>query len=100
MTTRHLSMIKPTGHLGLGHLLGALRPMAAGQDAADCFYGIADLHALTTPHQPAKIRAHTAEMAALFLAAGLDRATSSRRAGFPLTPSSVTCWSAQRTPAS
>ena len=75
MTTRHLSMIKPTGHLGLGHLLGALRPMAAGQDAADCFYGIADLHALTTPHQPAKIRAHTAEMAALFLAAGLDRAT-------------------------
>lgn len=75
MTTRRLSMIKPTGHLGLGHLLGALRPMAAGQDAADCFYGIADLHALTIPHQPARIRAHTAEMAALFLAVGLDRAT-------------------------
>jgi len=42
-----LSLIKPTGHLTLGNLLGALGPMRARQDTARCFYGIADLHALT-----------------------------------------------------
>jgi tryptophanyl-tRNA synthetase len=75
MDTRKLSLLKPTGHLGLGHLLGALRPMAAGQDDADCFYGIADLHALTVRYDPASLRAHTTEMAALLLAVGLDRST-------------------------
>jgi tryptophanyl-tRNA synthetase len=75
MDTRKLSLLKPTGHLGLGHLLGALRPMAAGQDDADCFYGIADLHALTVRHDPASVRAHTTEIAALLLAVGLDRST-------------------------
>jgi tryptophanyl-tRNA synthetase len=75
MDTRRLSLLKPTGHLGLGHLLGALRPMAAGQDDADCFYGIADLHALTVQHDPASVRAHTTEMAALLVAVGLDRST-------------------------
>jgi len=75
MTTRKLSLLKPTGQLGLGHLLGALRPMAAGQSEADCFYGIADLHALTVRHDPAKIRSCTAEMTALLLAVGLDRST-------------------------
>ncbi len=51
MTTA-LSLLKPTGHLTLGNLLGALRPMAAAQAGADCFYGICDLHALTVAHDP------------------------------------------------
>jgi hypothetical protein len=75
MDTRRLSLLKPTGHLGLGHLLGALRPMAAGQSRADCFFGIADLHALTVRHDPSQIRAYQTEMAALLLAVGLDRST-------------------------
>ncbi|HET7196837.1 MAG TPA: tryptophan--tRNA ligase [Nocardioides sp.] len=75
MDTRRLSLLKPTGHLGLGHLLGALRPMTAGQDESDCFYGIADLHALTVRHDPASVRVHTTEMATLLLAVGLDRST-------------------------
>lgn len=75
MDTRNLSLLKPTGHLGLGHLLGALRPMTTAQDDADCFYGIADLHALTVRHDPTSVRAHTTEMAALLLAVGLDRST-------------------------
>jgi tryptophanyl-tRNA synthetase len=75
MDTRKLSLLKPTGHLGLGHLLGALRPMVAGQDDADCFYGIADLHALTVRHDPASVRAHATEMATLLLAVGLERST-------------------------
>ena len=74
MTTT-LSLLKPTGHLTLGNLLGALRPMAAAQNDADCFFGICDLHALTVTHDPARLRALTTEMATLLLAAGLDRST-------------------------
>ena len=70
-----LSLLKPTGHLTLGNLLGALAPMRARQDTARCFYGIADLHALTVPHDPARLRRLTTETATLLLAAGLDRST-------------------------
>ena len=54
---RRLSLLQPTGRLTLGNYLGALRPMAAQQDDADCFYGLADLHALTVTHDPATLRA-------------------------------------------
>ncbi len=74
-TTRRLSLLKPTGHLTLGNLLGALRPMAAQQHAADCFYGIADLHSLTVPHDPDRLRALVREQATLLLAVGLDDST-------------------------
>jgi tryptophanyl-tRNA synthetase len=72
---RNLSLLKPTGRLTLGNLLGALRPMAAGQADADCFYGIADLHSLTVPHDPARLRDLVRETATLLLAAGLDDST-------------------------
>ena len=72
---RTLSLLTPSGHLTLGNLLGALRPMAAGQVDTDCYYGIADLHAMTAPHDPARLRALTRETATLLLAAGLDAST-------------------------
>ncbi|HSE69844.1 MAG TPA: tryptophan--tRNA ligase [Nocardioidaceae bacterium] len=76
MPTRHdvrrLSLLKPTGHLTLGNYLGALRQMAAEQARATCFFGIADLHALTVPHDPARLRGLTLEMQAVLLACGLD----------------------------
>jgi tryptophanyl-tRNA synthetase len=71
---RQLSLLTPSGHLTLGNLLGALRPMAAAQHD-DCFYGIADLHALTSPHDPARLRELVRETATLLLAAGLDEST-------------------------
>ena len=74
-TTRRLSLLKPTGHLTLGNLLGALRPMAAGQGDADCFFGIADLHALTVRHDPARLRDLVRELATVLLAVGLDEST-------------------------
>jgi tryptophanyl-tRNA synthetase len=82
---RSLSLITPTGRLTLGNLLGALRGMVAAQDTADCFFGVSDLHALTTPQDPATLRAATAEVATLFLAAGLDpaRATLFRQSRVP-----------------
>jgi tryptophanyl-tRNA synthetase len=59
--------------------------MVAAQDAGDCFFGLADLHALTTPQDPATLRATITEMATLFLASGLDpaRATLFRQSRVP-----------------
>jgi tryptophanyl-tRNA synthetase len=72
---RNLSLITPTGRLTLGNHLGALRRFVAVQDEGhECFFGLSDLHALTTPQDPAELRASIREMATLFLAAGLDPA--------------------------
>jgi len=70
---RNLSLITPTGRLTLGNHLGALRRFVAAQDEGhECFFGLSDLHALTTPQDPGELRATIREMATLFLAAGLD----------------------------
>ncbi|UPK74667.1 tryptophan--tRNA ligase [Nocardioidaceae bacterium SCSIO 66511] len=74
--SRQLSLITPSGHLTLGNLLGALRPMRDATSTGDCFYGISDLHALTIPHDPATLRSVRAELAALMLASGLDPASA------------------------
>jgi tryptophanyl-tRNA synthetase len=79
--TRTLSLLTPSGRLTLGSLLGALRPMARRQD--DAFYGIADLHAMTTEHDPGLLRQYADETAVLFLALGLDRATLFRQSHVP-----------------
>jgi tryptophanyl-tRNA synthetase len=82
---RTLSLITPTGRLTLGNLLGALCGMVAAQDTADCFFGVSDLHALTTPQDPSTLRASIVEVSTLFLAAGLDpaRATLFRQSQVP-----------------
>ncbi|MBF4163855.1 tryptophan--tRNA ligase [Nocardioides acrostichi] len=84
-TSRTLSLLTPSGHLTLGNLLGALRPMAAraADVGADAFYGVSDLHALTTPHDPVALRERSTELATLLLAAGLDRATLFRQSRVP-----------------
>jgi tryptophanyl-tRNA synthetase len=79
--TTSLSLLTPSGRLTLGNLLGALRPMVARQD--DAYYGLSDLHAMTTTHEPALLRARTTEMATLLLAVGLDRATLFRQSHVP-----------------
>lgn len=80
--TRSLSLLTPSGHLTLGNLLGALRPMAdsAGPDS---YYGLSDLHAMTTPHQPAALRERSVEMMTLLLAAGMGEATLFRQSRVP-----------------
>ena len=85
MSQTRLSLITPSGHLTLGNYLGALRPMAAQQDGATCFYGISDLHAMTTTHDPATLRELVAEFRLLMLACGLDpaRATLFRQSRVP-----------------
>ncbi len=70
---RRLSLLTPSGHLTLGNLLGALREMARPTDDA-CFYGVSDLHAMTTAHDPRELAATTREVQTLLLAAGVDPA--------------------------
>ena len=62
---------------------------------ADCFYGISDLHALTTPHDPAALRDRIREQATLLLAAGLDEQHAVRaEPGAGAQPARPTCSSA------
>ncbi|MBA3232793.1 MAG: tryptophan--tRNA ligase [Propionibacteriales bacterium] len=73
---RVLSGITPSGSLTLGNYLGALKRFVDGQDHQRGFFFVADLHALTTEHEPDEARRLTRETALLFFAAGLDAARS------------------------
>lgn len=65
-----VSGITPSGHLTLGNYLGALRRFAERTDEPG-FYFVADLHAMTTRHDPRRLATLTRETALLLLAAGL-----------------------------
>lgn len=69
---RALSFIQPTGTPTLGNYLGAMRNWVAMQDEFECFFGVADLHAITVRQEPAALRRQTMEMFALLMAIGLD----------------------------
>jgi tryptophanyl-tRNA synthetase len=65
--------MRPTGRLHLGHLVGALDNWASLQDPYDCFYFVADWHALTSDYaDTSEIVANAYEMVADWIAAGLD----------------------------
>lgn len=67
-----LSGITPSGSLTLGNYLGALRRFVDRQTSTNGSFFVADLHALTTEHDPQRLRSLTLETATLFFAAGLD----------------------------
>jgi tryptophanyl-tRNA synthetase len=65
--------MRPTGKLHLGHLVGALKNWAALQDQYDCFYFVADWHALTSEYaSTGAITAHALDNVADWIAAGVD----------------------------
>lgn len=67
-----VSGIRSTGNLHLGNYYGALRNFVKMQDENDCFFFIADLHALTTHPDPAQLHDNVKSILAQYLAAGLD----------------------------
>jgi len=70
---RVLSGMRPTGRLHMGHLFGALDNWRKLQETYECFFFVADWHALTTDYaDPSKIREYTIEVVLDWLAAGLD----------------------------
>lgn len=69
--------MRPSGKLHVGHLLGALKNWVRLQDEYECFYMVADWHALTTDFaDTSAIRDNSREMVADWLAAGIDPAKS------------------------
>lgn len=69
---RVFSGIQPSGTLHLGNYLGAMRPWVDQQYEREAYFCIVDMHALTVLHEPAMLRRLTYEVAALYLAVGLD----------------------------
>jgi len=67
-----LSGIKPSGDLTLGSYLGPLRHWPKMIEEYDCYYFMADLHAITVRQDPAALRRRTLEQLAQYIACGLD----------------------------
>ena len=71
-TSRVFSGIKPSGDLHLGNYLGAIRRFVPLQEQHECIYCVVDMHAITVWQEPAALKRHTYEVAAAYIAAGLD----------------------------
>ena len=70
--TTVMSGVQPSGDLHIGNWLGAIRRWVAAQDEWEGFFCVVDLHALTEPRHPALLHEKTLEVAAIYLACGLD----------------------------
>lgn len=69
---RIFSGVQPSGNLHLGNYLGAIKRWVSLQDTYDPLFCIVDLHAITVPQDPALLKQKIREVAALYLAAGID----------------------------
>eukprot|EP01031_Cornospumella_fuschlensis_P035550 gene35550-43109_t len=69
---RILSGVQPTGALHLGNYLGAIKQWVDFQNDYESFFCVVDLHAITVPQDPKKLRQETLQAAATYIAAGID----------------------------
>ena len=73
---RVLSGVQPSGNLHIGNFFGAIRQFLRLQEEHECYYFLADLHALTTVQHPERFRGLVRDLATGFLALGLDPSRS------------------------
>jgi tryptophanyl-tRNA synthetase len=90
--TRVFSGIQPSGSLHIGNLLGAIRQWVATQDEKENFFCIVDMHAITTPQDPDTLRTLTREVAALYIASGLDPGKSTIFVQSHVPAHAECCW--------
>ena len=69
---RILSGIQPTGNLHLGNYLGAIKNFVLLQKKYECFFMLANMHAITVKHDPRILEENILDTAATFLASGID----------------------------
>ena len=69
---RVFSGVQPTGNIHLGNYLGALKQFVELQEDHECIYCIVDEHAITVPQDPKELRQHILDVAALYMAVGVD----------------------------
>ncbi len=89
---RVLSGVQPTGALHLGNWLGAIRNWVDLQKTHDTFFCVVDLHAITVPHDPARLAEDTLTTAALYLACGIDPQASTVFVQSHVSAHSELCW--------
>ncbi|MEX1315882.1 MAG: tryptophan--tRNA ligase [Synechococcaceae cyanobacterium] len=89
---RVLSGVQPTGALHLGNWLGAIRNWVDLQHDHDTFFCVVDLHAVTVPHDPARLAEDTLTTAALYLACGIDPAQATVFVQSQVPAHSELCW--------
>ena len=89
---RVLSGVQPTGALHLGNWLGAIRNWVDLQESHDTFFCVVDLHAITVPHDPARLAEDTLTTAALYLACGIDPTRSTVFVQSQVSAHSELCW--------
>ena len=73
---RAFSGVQPTGNIHLGNYIGALKQFVDLQDTMETIYCIVDLHSITVPQVPEELKKHTLDVAALYVAVGLDPSKS------------------------
>lgn len=86
------SGIQPTGNIHLGNYLGAVRNWAAQQAEKVNYFCVVDLHSLTVPQDPEKLRFETRSMAAILLACGIDPDQSTLFVQSHVTAHAEGCW--------
>ncbi|MDO5331229.1 MAG: tryptophan--tRNA ligase [Bacillota bacterium] len=69
---RVFSGVQPTGNLHLGNYLGALTQFVDLQNDNECVYCVVDMHSITVPQDPKELKEHIKDIAALYLAVGVD----------------------------
>lgn len=69
---RVFSGVQPTGNIHIGNYLGALKQFVELQDSNECIYCIVDMHSITVPQDPKILRNNILDVAALYLAVGVD----------------------------
>lgn len=69
---RVFSGVQPTGNIHLGNYLGALKQFVELQKDNECIYCIVDMHAITVAQDPEELKSHILDVAALYLAVGVD----------------------------
>lgn len=67
-----LTAAQPTGKLHLGNYLGAVKNWVDLVEDNDCYFGVADMHAITIPYVPADLKKNVYDCVAQFMACGLD----------------------------
>jgi tryptophanyl-tRNA synthetase len=89
---RVFSGIQPSGHLHIGNYLGAIRQWVAEQHQKVNFFCIVDMHAITLPIEPALLQQRTRQVAALYLACGLDPQVSTIFVQSHVPAHAECCW--------
>lgn len=86
------SAVQPTNNLTIGNYLGAIKNWVRLQNDYNCYYAIANMHAITVRQAPAELRRRTLSLAALFIACGIDPEKSALYVQSTVPAHAELCW--------